>query len=360
MPIQHAIWQVGNTPAPLKVRTLANEKLLEDMIAHDSRILSSEWLLIGRQERTSEAGILDLLAIAPDGSLVVIELKRDRTPREVVAQALDYAEWVSHLTGERLVQIYARFSNGGKLNEAFQAKFGTPLDEDSLNQSHQIVIVAAELDPSSERIVSYLNARNIAINVMFFQVFEHGGEQLLSRAWLIDPVETQVNVERSSVGESKEPWNGEFYASYGDRDWESARKFGFISGGGGAWYSQTLKLLQPNDRVWVKIPGTGYVGVARVLEPVVSDENFYVSTEQGTQQIFKVINNPERYLKLSQDPERAEYFVRVKWLDTRLEANAINEVGMFGNQNTVCRPTSKKWRQTVERLKTYFKHSDLE
>lgn len=359
MPIQHAIWQVGNTPAPLKVRTLTNEKLLEDMIVHDSRILSAEWLLIGRQERTSEAGILDLLAIAPDGSLVVIELKRDRTPREVVAQALDYAEWVSHLTGERLVQIYARFSNGGKLNEAFQAKFGASLDEDSLNQSHQIVIVAAELDPSSERIVSYLNARNIAINVMFFQVFEHGGEQLLSRAWLIDPVETQVNVERSSVGENKEPWNGEFYASYGDRDWESARKFGFISGGGGAWYSQTLKLLQPGDRVWVKIPGTGYVGVARVLESVVSGENFYVSTEQGNQQIFNVIANPERHLKFSQDPERAEYFVRVKWLDTREVANAINEVGMFGNQNTVCRPTSKKWRQTVDRLKTYFQHYDL-
>jgi hypothetical protein len=273
---------------------------------------------------------------------------------------LDYAEWVSHLTAERLVQIYARFSNGGKLDEAFQAKFGEPLDEDSLNQSHQIVIVAAELDPSSERIVTYLNARNIAINVMFFQVFEHGGEQLLSRAWLIDPIETQVNVERTSRGENKEPWNGEFYASYGDRDWESARKFGFISGGGRAWYSRTLKLLQPGDRVWVKIPRTGYVGVARVLEPVVSGDNFYVSTDQGNEQIFKVIANPERYLKFAHDTERAEYFVRVEWLDTRAEANAINEVGMFGNQNTVCRPTTEKWRQTVERLKTHFQHANRE
>jgi len=26
---------------------------------------------------------------------VLIELKRDRTPREIVAQALDYASWVS-------------------------------------------------------------------------------------------------------------------------------------------------------------------------------------------------------------------------------------------------------------------------
>jgi hypothetical protein len=46
---------------------------------------------------------------------------------------------------------------------------------------------------------------------------------------------------------------------------------------------------------------------------VVPGENFYVSTEQGIQQIFKVIVDPERHLKFSQDPERAEYFVRVKW-----------------------------------------------
>jgi len=114
------------------------------------------------------------------------------------------------------------------------------------------------------------------------------------------------------------------------------------------------------------LPGLAVQRVDRKLgihvwaKPVVSGKNFYVSTEQGTQQIFKVIANPERYLKFSQDPERAEYFVRVKWLDTRAEASAINDVGMFGNQNTVCRPTSKKWRQTVERLKTYFQNSDLE
>ena len=40
-------------------------------------------MLIGRQERTGQGGIIDLLAIAPDGSLVLIEIKRDRTPRDL-------------------------------------------------------------------------------------------------------------------------------------------------------------------------------------------------------------------------------------------------------------------------------------
>ncbi len=51
---------------------------------------------------------------------------------------------------------------------------------------------------------------------------------------------------------------------------------------------------------------------------------------------------------------RAAYFVRVQWLDTVPEAEAVNEVGLFGNQNTVCQPTTPKWRHTVERLKTHF------
>jgi RecB family endonuclease NucS len=54
-------------------------------------------MLIGRQESTGMGGRIDLLGVAPDGALVLIELKRDRTPREVVAQAIDYAVWVEKL-----------------------------------------------------------------------------------------------------------------------------------------------------------------------------------------------------------------------------------------------------------------------
>lgn len=141
MPIHHAIWKVGTTPAPLAVTHLASEQALEDMIVRDPRILSSEWMLIGRQEITPFAGRIDLLAIAPDGSLVLIELKRNRTPREIVAQALDYAAWVDALTTDKIAQIYQRFSNGRNLSDDFKARFGAKLDEETLNDSHQIVIV---------------------------------------------------------------------------------------------------------------------------------------------------------------------------------------------------------------------------
>lgn len=358
MPIHHAIWRVGEQPAPLVSSRLASEQQLEDMIVRDPRILSSEWMLIGRQEVTSHGGRIDLLAIAPDASLVLIELKRDRTPREIIAQALDYASWVEQLTPDRVAQIYQRFSGGKSLDVAFQERFGVELDEETLNQSHQIIVVAAELDPSTERIIGYLNARDIAINVVFFQVFEHGAEKLLSRAWLIDPGETQANVVSATTAKGdKEPWNGEFYVSFGDaesRSWEDARRYGYISGGGGSWYSQTLKLLSPGDRVWVKIPKKGYVGVGTVLESVQPVKDFKVLTDGGEQPALLTLRHADKYRLTCEDPELAEYFVRVRWLDTVPENKAVNEVGLFGNQNTVCQPTTPKWRHTVERLKVAF------
>jgi len=54
------------------------------------------------------------------------------------------------------------------------------------------------------------------------------------------------------------------------------------------------------------------------------------------------------------DPERCEYFVAVEWLQTVPLSQAVREVGMFGNQNTICRPSTPKWRWTIERLRAIF------
>ncbi len=43
--------------------------------------------------------------------------------------------------------------------------------------------------------------------------------------------------------------------------------------------------------------------------------------------------------------------VGVEWINTVGKNEAVKEVGFFGNQNTVCKPTTQKWNHTVERLK---------
>jgi len=360
VPIKTDVWTVGSTPSKLYQSKLPSEQLLEDMIVNSPSILSEEWMLIGRQEATGMGGRIDLLAIAPDGSLVLIELKRDRTPREVVAQTLDYAAWLDNLTENEIAGIYQRFCPGRSLYVDFQTRFGRVLDDDELNASHQLIIVATELDASSERIVQYLSKRDIPINVLCFQVFQSGGQQLLSRSWLLDPVKTQVNAASTSEGQS-EPWNGEFYCSFGDsisRSWADAVEFGFISGGGGSWYSKTLQQLAAGDRVWINIPQQGYVGVGRVLGGASPANEFTVMKDGQERPVLEVATRASYHAAFIDDPEQCEYFVPVQWLQTVPISQAVREIGMFGNQNTVCRPKTPKWRSTIERLKERFPHFD--
>ena len=91
---------------------MPSEQMLEDVLEQDISILDSDLFVIGRQFLTPNGKRLDLLAIAGDGSLTVIELKRGRTEREVVIQALDYGSYVQTLTRDKLLAMYASKNPG--------------------------------------------------------------------------------------------------------------------------------------------------------------------------------------------------------------------------------------------------------
>src|SRR5690606_36391337 len=119
MPIRTQLWTVNAQPKSLRPARLVREPLPEEMIVAAPALLSEDWMLIGRQESTGRGGRIDLLALAPDASLVLIEIKRDRTPRDVVAQALDYASWVERLEPSDIETIYQRFRPGADLGTDF-------------------------------------------------------------------------------------------------------------------------------------------------------------------------------------------------------------------------------------------------
>jgi RecB family endonuclease NucS len=91
MAVQHGIWKIGDQPKALQPVQLETELLLEEQITKDISILNANWLLIGRQVYTDFGKYIDLLAVDATGSIIVIELKKHKTPRDVVAQSIDYA-----------------------------------------------------------------------------------------------------------------------------------------------------------------------------------------------------------------------------------------------------------------------------
>ena len=85
---------------------------------------------------------------------------------------------------------------------------------------------------------------------------------------------------------------------------------------------------------------------------------FVVETKDGEKPFLQVAGEANYHRDRADEPERCEYFVPVDWLQTVPVAEAYREVGFFGNQNSVCKPTTSKWRHTIERLKQSFpKHA---
>ena len=267
------LWGVENgLLAELPKKRLDTEDRLEQWIAEDVSLLGLDLLIIGRQVRTSSGGRIDLLAIDEQGDLVILELKRDRTPREVIAQALDYASWVDRLLPPQIAELSLEYLKK-PLVDAFSETFETPLPE-VVNNDHRIVIVASELDDSSERIVQYLaNRRSMNINVVFFSCFRQGKNELVGRAWLQDPEEIE---ERSERGKQL-PWSGDWYVNINDkeaRNWEDCMKYGFVSAGCGPKFRRHMCRLVPGSKLYVYLPKLGYVGYGIVVSEACPAKDF--------------------------------------------------------------------------------------
>src|SRR2546428_8448103 len=115
------LWRIG---AGDELREIGRPQLnlearRQQWLARDISVLDPALLVIGREVETDFGGFIDILCVDAAGDLIIVELKRDKTPREVTAQALDYASWVANLSNERVTSI-ANDHLGGGFESAFR------------------------------------------------------------------------------------------------------------------------------------------------------------------------------------------------------------------------------------------------
>ena len=307
------------------------------------------------------ADTLIFLALDADGRAHVLELKRDRTSRDVVAQALDYGSWVQGLGLEDLEQIYRDHHDGETdLGGAFAERFGSPLP-DVVNADQQFTIIASELDPTSDRIVEFLaESYGVPINAVFFRHFSDDDRDYLARTWLLDPQPTEVTAQRPSRRKSR-PWNGrDFYCVLGRAEdphrWSMASKYGLLNAGGGAWYWKPLRNLTPGKRLFAYVGGAGYVGMGRVIGEMTLARDAEVEIGGQSQSL---LDQPEpsaqwRERAASDDPELTEMVVPVEWFATRPIEEAVREKGLFASQVTVCKLRDENTINTVKTVESAF------
>lgn len=268
MPHDIRIWQVsqsnGKDLQEIQKSQLDLEQRLENWIEEDISIISSGYLIIGRQILTSYGKIIDLLAMDSQGDLIIIELKKDKTPRDVVAQTLDYASWVKRLSAEQVIGIaddYFSRIEKETLDEVFFQKFQTNLPSE-LNINHSMLIVASIIDESTERIVAYLSEEyGVRLNVLEFSYFTDAtGKEFLSRVFLIDPGVAESNTERVSNGKRQKNLTREQLSEIA------------IDNGVSDWYNQLVAGLSPSfNGTRTNMSALGFVGknVAGTKKPVI-------------------------------------------------------------------------------------------
>ncbi len=181
---------------------------LEEWIASNPEIIGTDIAIIGRQVMT-RSGPLDLLGIDRNGNTVIVELKRDKLPREVLAQAIDYASDVAGWDVDKINEVALKYTEKSLedfISERFDEK---SVENISINQAQRILLVGFSIEESLTRMVEWLsNNFNVNVNaVILHYIKTESGVELLSRTTTIpEEIEKErVKTKKFTIPMSDEP-----------------------------------------------------------------------------------------------------------------------------------------------------------
>ncbi len=166
------------------VENTETEELLEELLVQSPELLMDGLILVGRQVPAG-GGALDLLGLDEDGRLVVFELKRGTLTRDAVAQVLDYASELAEMDAEQIATLIEDAS--GRLgiekiddfSDFYQEQY--PSSSSVLDESPYMVLVGLGADDRARRIVNFLAATSVEIELLTFHAFQSDGKLLLAR-----------------------------------------------------------------------------------------------------------------------------------------------------------------------------------
>jgi len=188
---QTRIWKVQNNDlVAIKKTFLPKEEMIQKWVESDISIISDDLILIGSKVITDHNKEIDILAIDSEGDLVIIELKRDKTPREVVSQALDYAAYCATLSEDDINKLLQKCGSSETVEDLLIAK-GFSYEDIDINEDQKVLIVGTSIDPITERIVRFLSSKAVQINVTTFNYHKLNDEEYLTRNVLLEELEIE-------------------------------------------------------------------------------------------------------------------------------------------------------------------------
>lgn len=174
---------------------LKEREHIEEWIRKSPEMLGEELLIIGHEYDKFEVNErLDLLAVDKEGSLVIIEVKRDTTGGHVDLQALKYASYCSRLSPSDVVELYsdyiAKFGLGVDPVEELTSFLNVESEEDLntvINHSQRIIIAAKEIDKRILSVCTWLYENNIDIKCVTIKPYQLNDEIIIDTNQILPP-----------------------------------------------------------------------------------------------------------------------------------------------------------------------------
>jgi len=296
---------------------------------------------------------IDLLAVDRKADLVVIELKRTEDGGHLDLQAVRYAAMVSAMTFGQAVEAFANYLRATESQDDARERLLGFLgwdepDDELFAQDVRIILVSADFSKEVTTSVLWLNDHDVDIRCVRLKPYKLGDRVVIDAEQIIplkEAEEFQVHVREKNERERsarrrrlEEPWTGYWYVNVSDgqhRCWEDCQRYGFVTAGQGAKYSDPLKNLTPGDKIYVYQKGKGYVGYGMVDGPARMAKDFVVAAQGKA--LFDLPLAQPGIKSNSDDPERSEWVVPVRWHKTVDVKEARRFDGAFANQNVVCK-----------------------
>jgi len=181
---------------------------LEKWIKTKPEVLGNDILIIGEQVYT-KSGPLDFLGIDNSGNLVIVELKRDKLARLVLAQAIDYASDLATWDIEKISAECLKYT-GNSLEDYLTANFeNVEIDDLTINQSQRLLLVGFSIEESLGRMIEWLSDNfDMAINAVVLNYSKtKNGSEILSRTVTIpeEVAKEKSNKKKFKIEMSDEP-----------------------------------------------------------------------------------------------------------------------------------------------------------
>jgi CRISPR/Cas system-associated endoribonuclease Cas2 len=159
------------TPTDFTSENLLERYDIQEWIEKTPDILGEDFLIIGKELLLLSGSRLDLLAIDKNARLVIIELKRDESGKDVDWQAIKYTSYCSNFLVEEIISHYASYLNSDE--EEAKARIDEFIDEELeiLNHSQRIILVSKEYHSDVISAVLWLRDYGVDIECLRLKPF---------------------------------------------------------------------------------------------------------------------------------------------------------------------------------------------